>query len=231
MAASCGFQWSRFLERRDEDLLPISALQHLVFCERQCALIHVEREWEENQRTAEGRTLHERVDEGYKEYRRGLKQFSGVYVRSLELNLFGRLDVLEVVKVADTPDTTNFLGLTGQWDLHPVEFKRGKTKKHDADRIQVCAQALCLEEMTGSRIATASLFYGEVRRREEVPLTATLRDRTINAARRLEQVVSAHQLPPPIYKRHCHACSLIGVCQPKQASGALTAAYRKELFG
>ena len=80
---------------RDEDLIPLSALQHLAFCERQCALIHVEREWAENRLTAEGRTLHERVDEGYREYRRGLRQFSGVHVRNLRLGIYGQLDVVE----------------------------------------------------------------------------------------------------------------------------------------
>src|SRR5664280_2221768 len=142
---------------RDEDLIPLSALQHLAFCERQCALIHVEREWEENRLTAEGRTLHERVDEGYREYRRGLRQFSGVHVRNLRLGIYGQLDVVELVKTAEEPDNAVFLRLTGQWELHPVEFKRGKPKKHDADRVQVCAQALCLEEMTGSSIQSGSL--------------------------------------------------------------------------
>ncbi len=214
----------------DEDLLPVSALQHLVFCERQCALIHIEREWDENQRTAEGRTLHERVDEGYSEYRRGLKQFAGLKVRSLELGLYGRLDMLEVVKVSDQPESANFLDLSGTWELHPVEFKRGKPKKHDADRVQVCAQALCLEEMTGGTIESGSLFYGEIRRREEVAFTATLRAQTHGLITRLHELIEKGVLPPPMYKRHCHACSLKETCQPQVVRGSATNSYRKELF-
>mgnify|MGYP000204831959 CR=1 FL=1 len=215
----------------DDDLLPISALQHLVFCERQCALIHVEREWDENQRTEEGRTLHERVDEGYSEYRRGLKQFAGVKVRHLALGLYGRLDMLEVVKLSERPAPKNFIGLSGTWELHPVEFKRGKPKKHDADRVQVCAQALCLEEMTGGRIESGSLFYGEIRRREDVLFSASLRSRTQALATRLHDLIAKRLLPPPVYKRHCHSCSLQNVCQPKLVCGSITEAYRKELFG
>jgi len=219
------------VEQDEDALLPISGLQHIVFCERQCALIHVEREWEENQPTAEGRTLHERVDEGYKEYRRGLKQFSGVSVRSSELGLFGRLDVLEVVKTSDAPDNVGFLGLRGNWSLHPVEFKRGKPKEHEADRVQVCAQALCLEEMTGTRIESASIFYGKIRRRSEVALTDELRARTATAVGRFREMVLNRELPLPVYRRHCRSCSLLAICQPQHTNGATVDAYKKELFG
>lgn len=215
----------------DDDLLPISALQHVAFCERQCALIHVEREWEENGRTAEGCVLHENVDEGYKAYRRGLKQFAGVHVRSLRLGVYGRLDVLELLKTADTPDTCPFLGLAGAWTLNPVEFKRGRPKSHEADRIQVCAQALCLEEMTGQTIAAGSLFYGQTRRRDEVAFSAELRALTLRMIERLRTIVIQSILPPPVLKRHCRACSLIQVCQPRVVNGERTERYRKELLG
>lgn len=215
----------------DEDLLPISALQHLVFCERQCAMIHVEREWEENRLTAEGRTLHERVDEGYREYRRGLQQFSSVRVRSLRLGLFGFLDVVEAVKVADKPNNAAYFGLKGKWDLNPVEFKRGKPKTHDADRVQVCAQALCLEEMTNISISEGCLFYGEIRRREPILFDEKLRRTTEQLAGRLHEIIDKSLLPPPVWKRHCRGCSLIGVCQPKAPRGEAAEKYRKELFG
>jgi CRISPR-associated exonuclease Cas4 len=214
----------------DEDLIPLSALQHLAFCERQCALIHVDREWEENRLTAEGRTLHERVDKGYHEFRRGLRQFSGVHVRSLRLGLYGQLDVVEAVKVADAPDNAGFLQLVGQWELHPVEFKRGKPKPHDADRVQVCAQALCLEDMTRATIKSGSLFYAELRRREQVDFDAPLRARTEALATRLREIIEQHILPLPVYKRHCRACSLSDVCQPRFRNGIKTNAYYKELF-
>jgi CRISPR-associated exonuclease Cas4 len=218
---------------RDEDLLPISALQHLVFCERQCALIHVEREWAENQRTAEGHTLHERVDEGYREYRRGVKQFAGIYVRSLALGLYGRLDMLELQKVEEAHGTSTcaFLGLDGSWELHPVEFKRGKPKKHLADHVQLCAQAMCLEEMTASAVASGSMFYGEIRRREQIQFNTELRLLTTRTAARFKEIVERHELPPPVWKKHCRACSLIGICQPRVRDGTRTQSYRDELFG
>jgi CRISPR-associated exonuclease Cas4 len=215
---------------QDEDLIPLSALQHLAFCERQCALIHVEREWEENRLTAEGRTLHERVDEGYREFRRGLRQFSGVHVRSLRLGLYGQLDVVEAVKIADEPDNSGFLRLKGLWQLHLVEFKRGKPKPHDADRIQVCAQALCLEDMTGTAIESGSLFYGEIRRREQVAFDAELRAKTEALAVRLREIIERQILPQAVHKRHCRACSLFDVCQPRFGNGSKMDAYHKELF-
>lgn len=214
----------------DEELLPISALQHLAFCERQCALIHVEREWEENQHTAEGKILHERVDEGYKEYRRGTKQFSGVFVRSIELGIYGRLDVLELTKIAEAPDTCAFLGIKGHWAMAPVEFKRGKPKLHAADRVQLCAQVLCLEEMTASTIHEAHLFYGLVRRRTSVAMDENLRRDTLALIRRLREIIDQDLLPAPVYARHCHSCSLMALCQPRLVNGSRTREYRKALF-
>lgn len=215
----------------EDDLLPISALQHLAFCERQCALIHVERQWAENERTAEGRVLHESVDEGYRAYRRGTKQFAGVHVENRRLRIAGRLDVLELVKTSEAPDNCAAWGIKGSWELHPVEFKRGKPKDHDADRVQLCAQGLCLEEMTGREIVSGSLFYGQIRRRDEVPFDTPLRARVEGLVERLHQIVSQRLLPAPVWKRHCHACSLLEICQPKATSGAQIEAYRKELFG
>ncbi len=211
----------------DEDLLPISALQHLVFCERQCALIHVEQLWDENQLTAEGRLLHERVDEGYRAYKKGLRQFSGVYVRSLALGIYGRLDVAELTLEAESPDNCQFLGLSGHWTLAPVEFKRGKPKSHNADRIQLCAQALCLEEMTESEVRRGAIFYGKTRRREEVELNAVLRRQTQYFIERHRHIVESGEVPPPIYKRHCRSCSLNQICQPQATR---TKEYLEELF-
>ncbi len=216
---------------REEDLHPISALQHMAFCPRQAGLIHLEQVWEENQRTAEGRTLHERVDEGYREFRRGLRQFSGVRVQSLKLCLYGRLDVVEVEKIGDTPDTASFLGLSGNWKIRPVEFKRGEPKELDCDRIQLCAQALCLEEMTGAEIPEGSIFYGRIRRRDEVVFDEALRIRTRETITAFDHMMCLRQLPPAIWKKGCRSCSLIGICQPKSAAPAKVQAYRQELLG
>lgn len=143
----------------DSDLLPISALQHLLFCPRQCALIHIEQQWEENRLTVLGRLEHERVDEGYREFRRGRRQISGLRVKSARLGLYGRLDVLELELVnGNGPDNALRFGLHGQWNFYPAEFKHGAPKENNSDRVQLCAQALCLEEMLGASIPDASLF-------------------------------------------------------------------------
>ena len=219
------------LGKRDEDLHPISALQHMAFCPRQAALIHLDQVWEENQRTAEGRTLHERVDEGYREFRKGLRQFSGVRVQSLTLGLYGKLDVVEVERVADAPDTAVFLGLSGDWKIRPVEFKRGEPKAEDCDRIQLCAQALCLEEMTGASIPDGSIFYGKIRRRDEVAFDAELRQQTREIILAFDDMMRMRRLPPAKWMKGCRACSLIGICQPKSAEPAKVAVYQQELLG
>jgi CRISPR-associated exonuclease Cas4 len=210
---------------------PISALQHMAFCPRQAALIHLEQAWEENQRTAEGRTLHERCDEGYKEFRRGLRQFSGVRVESRKYGVFGRLDVVEVEKVGEAPDSAAFLGLSGNWRLRPIEFKRGKPKSDDCDKIQLCAQALCLEEMTSTVVGEGAIFYGTIRRREDVVFDSPLRARTLDTLAEFDAMMRSRRLPPPVWKKGCLSCSLIGICQPKSTANGKLERYRMELLG
>ncbi len=203
----------------------------MAFCPRQAGLIHLDQAWEENQRTAEGRTLHERVDEGYREFRRGIRQFSGVRVQSLRLQLYGRLDVVEVEKVGDAPDSAKFLGLSGDWVIRPVEFKRGEPKGDDCDRIQLCAQAMCLEEMTNTTITEGSIFYGKIRRRDEVVFDDALRNRTLEMITAFDAMIHSRRLPPAVWMRGCRSCSLIGICQPKSPSDFKMKEYRRELLG
>lgn len=216
---------------REEDFHPISALQHMAFCPRQAGLIHLEQVWAENKRTAEGKTLHERVDEGYREFRKGLRQISGIRVHSRRLEIAGRLDVLELEPAADGAGSqVRFLGVDGNWSLRPVEFKRGEPKDGDWDEVQLCAQAMCLEEMTDSEITTGSIFYGEIRRRVEVPLSGVLRDRTASLVRQFAAMMDSRRLPAAVWKKGCRACSLIDLCQPKAGAKGRADEYRKELF-
>lgn len=183
----------------EDDLLPISALQHLLFCPRQCALIQVERQWAENRFTAEGRVAHERVHEAGSETRGGRRIVSGLPLRSLRLGLSGQADVVEF-----DADGTPF----------PVEHKRGRAKEEDWDRVQLCAQALCLEEMTGKAVERGALFYGKNRRRTEVAFDAALRQRTEDTARELHELVDSGRTPAPVESGKCRNCSLAEICLP-----------------
>ena len=215
----------------ESELLPVSALQHLLFCERQCALIHLEQQWQENRLTVLGKIEHERVDEGYREFRRGRRQISGLRIRSLALGLYGRLDVLELDLVdKQGPDNALAYGLKGKWSFYPVEFKHGTPKEGDCDRVQLCAQALCLEEMLNLQIEEASLFYHKTRRREEVVLDARLREITLEAAARLQTLFARGVTPPPVYLPHCRSCSMLELCYPKRLDRKRFHHYRDMLF-
>jgi CRISPR-associated exonuclease Cas4 len=188
----------------EADLLPLSALQHLAFCERQCALIHIEGAWAENRLTAQGRLLHERVHEREDESRGDVRIARGLRLRSLRLGLVGQADVVEFHRQPD-----------GSWRPFPVEYKRGRAKRSDCDRIQLCAQALCLEEMTGFAVPEGALFYGTPRRREAVALDATLRAAVGDSARRLHALIDAGRTPPATYADRCDNCSLLALCRPR----------------
>lgn len=193
----------------EDDLLPISALQHLLFCERQCALIHVEGLWAENRLTIEGRHLHERADSGATESRPGLRVERSVAVRSLRLGLTGKADVVEFHRAVDgAPER-----------VVPVEYKRGRPKLDDSDRVQLCAQALCLEEMLGVPVDAGAVFYAQTRRRLDVPFDAELRGRTETAARRFRAVVASGATLRAVRMPKCSGCSLIDLCLP-DAQGA-----------
>lgn len=183
----------------DNELLPISALQHLVFCERQCALIHVERLWAENQLTVEGNLLHKKAHEASHETIRGIRVARGLWLVSRVLGLVGQADIVEF----------HSSGL-----VVPVEYKRGKPKKDASDRIQLCAQSLCLEEQLSVSIETAYLFYGQKKRRAEVAINASLREATIAKIKRLRQMIQFAETPPAIRLPKCDKCSLIELCLP-----------------
>lgn len=195
------------------ELLPLSALQHLLYCERQCALIHLEREWAENYFTAEGRVLHERAHEGPDETRPGVRIARSLSVQSQTLGLFGYCDVVE---------------FHADGRISVVEYKRGKPKEHRADEIQLCAQALCLEEMRQCTIPEGFLYYGKSRRRFEVPFDAALRTLTRETAERLHTMIASRQTPPPVFvAKKCSACSLLEICMPRLSKRPLASTWFK----
>jgi CRISPR-associated exonuclease Cas4 len=212
-----------------DEFLPLSALQQFVYCPRQCALIHIEREWDESVLTARGRVEHAHTDEGYREFRRGKRQISGLHVRSESLGIQGQLDVLEL-ELDDSagPDNLPSFGIKGTWRIYPVEFKHGQPKQSDCDRIQLCAQAMCLEEMIGVRIDEAALFYRRTRRREDVVIDASLRKKTEEAAKLLHSLFRSGSTPSPVNDARCRACSLKMICMPKKMIGQNR--YKQKLF-
>lgn len=190
----------------EDQLLPISALQHLIFCERQCALIHVERLWAENRWTIEGQHLHEKAHTEQTRTEKGLRVARGLQLQSMRLGLAGQADVVEFHQLNQ--------GSAPSYKVVPIEYKRGKAKKDDSDRVQLCAQALCLEEMTGTSIEHGFLFYGKTKRRLEVPIGPALRDRTTLVAARLHQMISNRETPSAVREPKCDQCSLVELCLP-----------------
>jgi CRISPR-associated exonuclease Cas4 len=163
----------------ENELLPLSAIQHFLFCERQCALIHIEQQWEENRFTVEGRLLHERVDDKGHESRGDVRIARGLAIRSLRLGLAGVADVVEFHRMDEPERATDTLvklpDTAGWWKAFPIEYKRGKPKPGPCDEAQLCAQAICLEEMLGIRITEGALFYHSIRRRKDVSFDGALR--------------------------------------------------------
>ncbi len=191
----------------EDDLLPLSGLQHLLFCERQCALIHIEQIWAENLFTAEGRIMHERVHDADRESRGDIRIQYGMPLRSLRLGLIAKADVVEFHR--------NIEHSHEEWRPFPVEYKRGKPKKDNCDKVQLCAQALCLEEMLGVGVSGGALFYGKTRRRQDITFDSNLRAETEDAARRFHALFDAGITPKPEYLPKCDNCSLSRLCLPK----------------
>ncbi len=188
----------------DGDPIPLSALQHEVYCLRQAALIHLERLWEENRFTAEGRVLHEIVDKGAQRKIKATRRVNALPLASRRLGIAGVADLVEFFEDGDHEIA------------FPVEYKRGKPKSHRADEVQLCAQALCLEEMTGHPVPEGALFYAETRRRLVVEFDEELRRTTSETIDSLRKIFQTLQTPPPVYSATlCRACSLYELCRPK----------------
>lgn len=190
----------------EDELIPISGLQHVVFCERQFALIHLEQVWADNRFTAEGDALHERVDKVHSESRKLFRQEYGMAIRSLQAGLIGKCDLVEL-----------FLDSTGKvGEANPVEFKRGKDKDTDCDRVQLCAQAICLEEMFGIAIPGGDFYYLGTHRRIHFEFNAEIRAFTLGVIETARDILANGITPSALYEASkCDRCSLIDMCMPK----------------
>lgn len=188
----------------DDDLIPLSALQHYLYCPRQCALIHLEQQWADNRQTAEGHLLHHRADKPQAERRKGVRTVTAMPLLTLELGITGKADVVE------------FHPYDAGERAFPVEYKRGRPKLHRADEVQLCAQALCLEAMLGTPVEGGALFYGQTRRRRDVAFDGELRELTRRTITETRAMLASGKTPSARYEsRRCNACSLLDLCQPK----------------
>lgn len=202
-------------------LIAISALQHVAYCPRQFALIHVEQVWAENFFTAHGQLLHQRVDSGEVEQRGRVRYERSVSVLSERLGISGKLDLLEIEGKLEEGNVRYF----------PVEYKRGKHKTQDWDRIQLCAQALCLEDMQGVPVTEGALWYQQERKREPVVFDVTLRKFTLDTIEQARVILDTRQTPAPTAdKSRCKACSLVELCLPDIVRADKSKAYVQYLF-
>jgi CRISPR-associated exonuclease Cas4 len=200
----------------EDDLLPLSGLQHLTFCQRRWALVQIESLWEENRFTAEGRLLHERAHSSEIESRPGVLIRRTLPLRSFRLGISGQADIVEF---ESTPDVRNGIRLPnrpGFWHPFPVEYKRHKDRGgSQAFSVQLCAQAICLEEMLGVPVPNGAVYDGTSRRRSAVGFTPELRQMVERGAARMHELYRLRLTPPPVYTKLCEKCSMLEVCQPK----------------
>ena len=202
----------------DEDYLLLSGIQHMAFCERQWALIHIEQSWAENVQTLEGKYLHERTDDPFvDESRKDIRIVRAMPIVSKRLGLRGVADVVEFhrVKTFSEGATIGLKKRKGWWKPYPVEYKRGKPKSDDRDEVQLCAQAFALEEMLEVQIDMGFLYYGQTRHRVEVIFSKGLRSRVEELALKMYTMFFEGKTPKGKVGKHCSLCSLSEICQPK----------------
>lgn len=217
----------------DEELLMLSGIQHIAFCERQWAFIHIEQQWAENVLTVEGHNLHQRVDNPYLTDNNENKiTLRSVPLVSYELGLSGLADVIEFLITESEINSIRLPNKQGFWQPIPVEYKRGKPKPDERDEVQLCAQAMCLEEMYKIYIPAGFLFYGETRHRHEVEFNESIRNKVCHYANRMHELFREGKTPTPVYKPHCRSCSLFNICLPLPLSKyGKVSDYLEEYFG
>ena len=201
----------------EDQLLPLSAVSQYVHCPRRCALIHLEQVWSENAVTAEGRVLHDKVDSGARESRGDLKILRSLRLRSLRLGVTGIADVVELHRCTQAEGGVQVPGCDGTWLPFPVEYKRGAAKDIRCYEVQLCAQALCREEMLSAHIPDGALFLGEKQHRTPVSFDDTLRAETESVCAAVQKLFAESLTPQADFNRRCSSCSLLEACLPQSA--------------
>lgn len=212
----------------EDDFLMLSGIQHFAFCRRQWALIHIEQQWAENVRTVEGELMHKRAhDPKLKEKTKDVLAVHALPVSSEVLGISGECDVVEFHR---SEDGIQLYGHRGLYRIYPVEYKRGTSKHTDIDRLQLTAQAMCLEEMFSAKIEEGALFYGETRRRETVLFTEELRQRVREMFEEMHQLYARGYTPGVKRSKSCSACSLQEICMPKLGKSRSVSGYIDEML-
>lgn len=197
----------------EDDLLMLSGIQHYAFCRRQWGLIHIEQAWHDNYLTIEGSWMHRHVDNPHRSECNKMKvQLNAIHIISYELGLYGVADVLELSKVATPANAITLPNKDGYWSIYPVEYKHGRPKENEVDALQLCAQAMCLEEMHSIEIKAGAIFYGETRHREDIVFDSSLRECVRALSREMHVLMTEGKVPQGRYSSKCRACSLSEIC-------------------
>ncbi len=216
------------MEYAEDDYLMISGIQHFKFCRRQWALIHVEQQWEDNAHTVVGELMHKKVHDPYlTEKRKEVIIARAMPVSSRELGISGECDAVEFHKCEDG---IKLHGHRGLYSVYPIEYKKGKPKLTEEDKLQLTAQVLCLEEMFSTQIPEGAIFYGETRRREPVEITKELREEVRDVFREMHGYYSRRYTPRVKYSKSCNACSLKEICLPKLGKTGSVKSYIQRML-
>ncbi len=215
----------------DDQMLLLSGIQHYMYCPRQWALIHIEQQWNDNRLTAEGQLLHKNVDNpNYRQKNGDTITLHAVHVASHSLGLFGICDAIELVPSESATDAITHPRYPGFWKPYPIEYKRGHQKTDERDKVQLCAQVICLEEMYDIHIPEAALFYYETRHREKVPINESLRQLTSHLSEAMHMSFSSGITPTPPVNHHCRNCSLVDLCIPELTKKKSVSSYLKTML-
>lgn len=216
------------MEYAEDDYLMISGIQHFKFCRRQWALIHIEQQWAENEHTVTGELMHKKVHDPYlAEKRKDIIIARALPVASRVMGVSGECDVVEFRRCEDG---IRLHGHRGLYSVYPVEYKKGKPKLTDEDRLQLAAQAMCLEEMFCTQIPEGAIFYGETRRREPVEITDELRQEVQSIFREMHGYYDRQYTPRVKYSKSCNACSLKNNCLPKTGKAVSVKTYISQML-
>lgn len=214
------------MDYKEEDYLMLSGIQHFAFCRRQWALIHIEQQWQENERTAEGELLHERAHDTWAtEKRSDVITSRGLPVQSRMMGISGSCDIVEFHRAEEG---VPLYGHRGLFRVYPIEYKRGKPKDIPIDMLQLTAQAMCLEEMLSAEIAEGAIYYGEIRHREKILFTEDLRTQVRKYFQEMHQLFDKQYTPNVKWSKSCNACSLNDICMPKLGKTSSVKEYVRE---